>query len=385
MSDNSPSWKPDPTGKHDHRYWDGSQWTDNISDAGVAGTDPYEAGAAADADATVADASTVADAPASPEPPAPLDPTVATPVPPAPDTTAAWPTTPAAPGGPTPPPPYVPTAPGSGGGGSKRGLLVGGGILAAIAIAVVAFLALGSDDDDSNVRAQLASKLQEEIGAELSDDDADCLADFFVDDLGEDAFDDVDFDAEEAPPELQDAFVESGENAVEACNIDEAALGTDGGTDGGTDDTDGSTDGDAEEGEYGSDPELDALYDACGTGDYEACDQLYNDSPPGSEYEAFGETCGEINDPSGSCVNLYEGEDGGTDDATDSGDLDSYEEVLTDTFESTLGISREQAECLAGNMRDAIESGDLSEDEAYTEYLDFLQDCDIDLSEIGGN
>ena len=45
MSDNPAGWQPDPTGKHDHRYWDGTQWTENVSDAGVASTDPYEAAA----------------------------------------------------------------------------------------------------------------------------------------------------------------------------------------------------------------------------------------------------------------------------------------------------------------------------------------------------
>ena len=43
MSDSAAGWQPDPTGKHDHRYWDGTGWTDNVADGGVAGTDPYEA------------------------------------------------------------------------------------------------------------------------------------------------------------------------------------------------------------------------------------------------------------------------------------------------------------------------------------------------------
>ncbi|MFC7403554.1 hypothetical protein [Georgenia alba] len=43
---------------------------------------------------------------------------------------------------------------------------------------------------------------------------------------------------------------------------------------------------------YGEDPELDALWDACEAGDPAACDDLYLDSPSGSEYEDFGFTCG---------------------------------------------------------------------------------------------
>jgi actin-like ATPase involved in cell morphogenesis len=33
-------WQTDPSGRHEHRYWDGSAWTDSVSDAGVASTDP---------------------------------------------------------------------------------------------------------------------------------------------------------------------------------------------------------------------------------------------------------------------------------------------------------------------------------------------------------
>jgi hypothetical protein len=33
-------WYPDPNGRHELRYWDGSAWTEHISDAGEAGSDP---------------------------------------------------------------------------------------------------------------------------------------------------------------------------------------------------------------------------------------------------------------------------------------------------------------------------------------------------------
>lgn len=38
---------------------------------------------------------------------------------------------------------------------------------------------------------------------------------------------------------------------------------------------------------YGTDPELDALYDACEGGETQACDDLWAQSPAGSEYEQF--------------------------------------------------------------------------------------------------
>jgi uncharacterized protein YxjI len=34
------NWYPDPGGKHEHRYWDGTQWTDNVADHGRQSVDP---------------------------------------------------------------------------------------------------------------------------------------------------------------------------------------------------------------------------------------------------------------------------------------------------------------------------------------------------------
>ena len=38
-----PGWFRDPTGRHDHRWWDGAAWTGHVADAGVAGVDPLPA------------------------------------------------------------------------------------------------------------------------------------------------------------------------------------------------------------------------------------------------------------------------------------------------------------------------------------------------------
>lgn len=40
MTDYTADWYPDPGGKHELRYHDGSQWTDHVSDHGRQGTDP---------------------------------------------------------------------------------------------------------------------------------------------------------------------------------------------------------------------------------------------------------------------------------------------------------------------------------------------------------
>jgi uncharacterized protein YxjI len=42
MSSTPANWYPDPTGRHQHRYWDGQAWTDNVSTNGVTATDPVQ-------------------------------------------------------------------------------------------------------------------------------------------------------------------------------------------------------------------------------------------------------------------------------------------------------------------------------------------------------
>jgi hypothetical protein len=36
-------WRPDPAGRHEYRYFDGTSWTDNVSDGGTTSTDPMPA------------------------------------------------------------------------------------------------------------------------------------------------------------------------------------------------------------------------------------------------------------------------------------------------------------------------------------------------------
>ena len=55
----------------------------------------------------------------------------------------------------------------------------------------------------------------------------------------------------------------------------------------------------------GSAERLGILYDGCDAGDMQACDDLYLESPVGSPEEEFGDTCGNRNDPSGWCVDVY--------------------------------------------------------------------------------
>lgn len=44
MSGHPANWYPDPTQRHEYRYYDGNAWTDHVSDHGVTGTDPISGG-----------------------------------------------------------------------------------------------------------------------------------------------------------------------------------------------------------------------------------------------------------------------------------------------------------------------------------------------------
>src|SRR3954462_15664747 len=37
------SWQPDPSGAHELRYWNGTDWTEHVSDQGTTGQDPLTA------------------------------------------------------------------------------------------------------------------------------------------------------------------------------------------------------------------------------------------------------------------------------------------------------------------------------------------------------
>jgi S1-C subfamily serine protease len=56
---------------------------------------------------------------------------------------------------------------------------------------------------------------------------------------------------------------------------------------------------------YGDHPALDGLWDLCAEGDFESCDDLWWMAPPGSDYERFGDTCGDRNRPAGWCTEIH--------------------------------------------------------------------------------
>ncbi len=109
-------WQPDPRGRHEYRYWDGTQWTDHVSDKGEVSQDPVaDVGGSAEPAASAGAASepaTEVQPESAPEPVAASEPVAAGEPDPAPEPVAATPTpgpepTPASsaspPGGPTEP------------------------------------------------------------------------------------------------------------------------------------------------------------------------------------------------------------------------------------------------------------------------------------------
>jgi|GEM_PF-759295 len=98
-------------------------------------------------------------------------------------------------------------------------------------------------------------------------------------------------------PVLDDLYDQCADGDNQACDdlfwqspsdSEYEAFGLDCGGRGGLCETSSSDEG----GNYGDDPYLDSLYDQCADGDNQACDDLFLESPGGSEYEAFGSNCG---------------------------------------------------------------------------------------------
>jgi hypothetical protein len=114
-----PGWHPDPGGRHEYRYWDGTTWTDDVSDGGVTAKDPLPAST----DPTLVGGG---------------DPTVI-------GGHAASPTGPIGPSDP------------GGRSGPAPALVIGIVALVAVALAAGAFLLLRGDDDTD--RSRLAAEL----------------------------------------------------------------------------------------------------------------------------------------------------------------------------------------------------------------------------------
>ena len=154
MNSPAPGWFPDPTTRHQYRYWDGGRWTDDVADDGVTSTDPIGQAGPPGTDPT---------APVGPYPGAPADPT------------QQYPT--AGPGGPqyggydggSPQPPPVPAKK-----GPSAGLLA---IVAVVAVALIGGLVYFLVD-------AMATSMEQAAGGALTHEQAVCASEGLLDELG---------------------------------------------------------------------------------------------------------------------------------------------------------------------------------------------------------
>jgi hypothetical protein len=160
-------------------------------------------------------------------------------------------------------------------------------IIVVLATFAVLITACGSDEGDfrDQLKAQDPSITDETVDCILAELDAVGLS---VDDISDDAIGEGPL-----PAGAQDAML--------ACVLsDTGDAGSSSSESGATDGTAPETDTESPEGDsdsgvagrYGTDPDLDALWDACDAGDGAACDDLYFQSAIDTEYEEFGDTCG---------------------------------------------------------------------------------------------
>jgi hypothetical protein len=158
-------------------------------------------------------------------------------------------------------------------------------VLAAFALLITA---CGSDEDDfrDQLKAQDPSITDETVDCLIAELDALGLS---VDDISADAIGE-----DPLPRGAQDAMLACVLPGTGEADSNQSDSGATDGTDPTQTDAE-SSDGDSDSGvagTYGSDPDLDALWDACEAGDGGACDDLYFQSEIDSEYEEFGDTCG---------------------------------------------------------------------------------------------
>jgi hypothetical protein len=173
-----------------------------------------------------------------------------------------------------------------------------------------------------------AAGFSSSAGFDLSIDQAGCMVAALADYNAA-----TDLDAASLSPAVQDALEScvEGDPAVDTGGLFEA----------------GST--------YGDNAVLDALWDACQAGAMASCDELYSTSEIGSEYETFGATCGQQAPDSsgGTCdIPFSYGDNAALDslwDACEGGDGASCDNLY---FESPVGSVYETFGDTCGNRYD---------------------------------
>jgi hypothetical protein len=180
-----------------------------------------------------------------------------------------------------------------------------------LALLAVSLVAAGCGDDDDVTDAGLDSALVQEavdalVDSGMSRDMAECFAGTLIDEFGVAEFVKVG-SGEEPSPELTARSVE----LFAECAEETGDVGSGFGFESGEMPSDfremarprSEVDGPYT---YGDDAELDGLWDDCEAGSGTACDSLFFRSPIGSEYEAFGNTCGNRMELEFDCTSLGE-------------------------------------------------------------------------------
>ena len=397
MTDLPASWQTDPTGRHDHRYWDGTKWTDHVADAGVASTDPYTEPEAAGAPDPAAPETETTEPAAAGEPATPLSW-----APPAQETPAEA----AAPTDPEPEPaaaaePDAPAASATPSGWSRPEEPTPAqpdGPAEASPVAGWAPTSTSSWSDPTSVGSTSSADAPTEVTS--TPDHTQPLPT-----LPDPTSSFGGLAAEESAPPIGPASTDGSDGTrrniligvgilVVVLIVAFLALSSDD-DDSGSDAISTRLADSLQDGTPGlADDDADCLAD-------HIVDQIGSDRLKGVDFDAENAPTGDVgpdfveaySDAARECdVNPAGGTDdgttpGGTDSDTipDIGDLDSFRDLLADQYEQTLGLPRDKAECLADAMGEAVGKGQLDQQDAFGDFFDYLDSCDIALDEITGS
>jgi hypothetical protein len=199
--------------------------------------------------------------------------------------------------------------PAGGGKSSKAPLFIILGLVALVFLAIVAgavLLLVGGDDgDDEDARATTTTEADDDRTTTTEDDETTTTEDDdepsssgLPDAETPPSFDDAAFDALGATCEEGDLVACDVLFAITPVGSDAEAYGATCG--GRNEEIPGQCAGEYEwdlpaaqaPGDLGDNATFDALASDCESGDLVACDDLYGQTPAGSDYEAYGRTCG---------------------------------------------------------------------------------------------
>jgi hypothetical protein len=426
MSDIAAGWKSDPTGRHDHRYWNGTAWTEHISDAGVAGVDPAPEGLApptapdapaaeeptstfrmteegteppatgdaADAPAATAAGETASE-PVTPQPaPVPVTSSWATPTvvnqpteaqPAAdPDPITAAPEStdePAAPPASSTPSyssPVPPIASGTEAVASDEPTVVDAPSVEPDATDVITVASSAADPTSAWPTA--ASSAPVPPGPTFTPPAP------------------VDTDGDEGGGGGSKRRLLLGVGVVAVIAVIVGVLLLGGGSDGDLQTRISSEIRDG--GQSGlSKKEADCLagelIDEMGADKLKDVDFSAEDPPAAiaddlnDAFVAAIPKCKiDLNDGTTGTTSADGSDAGSTDGATATSlskeEIGQFRDMLADQYRDNLGLSEEKADCLANTMADAIGRGELDENQSFESFFQYLSDCDISVSELGG-